>query len=216
MPTKKVPMRTIKEILRLKCEAKLSHEKIARACGVSKGVVGKYVNLAKACGLSWSLLGEMDEEQLEAKFFQAKEKPVRFASPDFPHLHKELKRKGVTLQLLWAEYSEVHGASAYRYSQFCSHYQQWRACQRRSMRQVHKAGEKLFIDYCGPTVPIVDGVTGEINQAQIFVAVLGASNYTYAEATWTDSNPARLDCLPPAGVTLPWWGPRIAGAGQLA
>ncbi len=190
MPSKRIPMRKIIDILRLKYEAKLSHEKIARACGLSKGAVGKYVNLASALGVDWPLPAGMDEAQLESMLFRGDAKaPSRYAEPDFPRLHQELKRKGVTLQLLWAEYAETHGQSAYRYSRFCYHYQQWRDRQKRSMRQVHKAGEKLFIDYCGPSVPVVNATTGEYRQAQVFVAVMGASNYTYAEATWTQTLP---------------------------
>ena len=104
-------------------------------------------------------------------------------------VHQELKRKGVTLQLLWAEYVARHGERAYRYSRFCGRYREWRARQKRSLRQQHRAGEKAFIDYCGPTVPIVDRHTGEIRDAQVFVGVLGASSYTYAEATHTQSLP---------------------------
>ena len=91
----------------------------------------------------------------------------------------------MTLQLLWAEYSTANAECAYRYSQYCHRYRQWRERQKRSMRQIHRAGEKLFIDYCGPTVPIVDRATGEERRAQIFVAVLGASSYTYSDATWS-------------------------------
>ena len=182
-------MRKIAEVLRLKFEAKLSHEKIARAVGLSKGAVNKYVNLAQVQGLSWPLAQGMDEAALEARLYPPRTVCTGFAEPDYPHLHQELKRKGVTLQLLWSEYMAVHGERAWRYSQFCHHYRQWRKRQKRSMRQLHRAGEKLFIDYCGPTVPIVDAATGEVRQAQVFVAVLGASNYTYAEATWTQSLP---------------------------
>ena len=183
-------MSKLTEILRLKHEAKLSHEKIAGAVGLSKGAVGKYVNLAKARGITWPLPPGMDATQLEAKLFRGQGKPgSKFARPDFPRLHQELKRKGVTLQLLWAEYAEAHGKRAYRYSQFCFHYQRWRTRQKRSMRQLHRAGEKLFIDYCGQTVPIVNAITGELRPAEVFVAVLGASSYTYAEATWTQTLP---------------------------
>ena len=182
-------MRQIKEILRLKYDSKLSHNNIARACGISKGAVGKYVSLAKAKGLTWPLPEDLDEQQLESCLFRTDAVPSLFTSPDYPKMHQELKRKGVTLQLLWAEYSEAHQEKAYQYSQFCHHYRQWAGRQKRSMRQVHRAGEKLFIDYCGPTVPIVSRETGEIRTAQIFVAVLGASNYTYAEATWTQTLP---------------------------
>jgi transposase len=106
--------------------------------------VGKYVNLAKALGITWPLPAGMDETQLESKLFRGEPKPAtNFTKPDFSDLHQELKRKGVTLQLLWAEYAEAHGARAYRYSQFCARYQRWRAQQKRSMRQIHRAGEKL-------------------------------------------------------------------------
>jgi transposase len=182
-------MRQITEVLRLKFEAQLSHEKIARAVGLSKGAVNKYVSLAQAQGLSWPLPEGMDEAALQARLYPPREASTRFAEPDYPRLHQELKRKGVTLQLLWSEYMSAHGERALRYSQFCHRYRQWRAQQKRSMRQVHRAGEKLFIDYCGPTVAIVDPTTGELRQAQVFVAVLGASSYTYAEATWTQSLP---------------------------
>jgi len=182
-------MKKIIEVLRLKHEAKLSHEKIARACGLSKGVVSKYVSLATAQGISWPLPEDSDEAQLEAQLFPVKTKFNRFVEPDYFQVHQELKRKGVTLQLLWAEYTAIHEERAYQYSQFCHHYRQWRSKQRRSMRQVHKAGEKLFIDYCGPTVEVVDRGTGEIRTAQVFVSVLGASSYTYVEATWSQSLP---------------------------
>jgi transposase len=182
-------MKKIIEVLRLKYEAQLSHEKIARACGLSKGVVSKYVSLTQAKGITWPLPEGMDEVALEALLFPASTKPGRFVQPDGFEIHQELKRKGVTLQLLWAEYVARHGKQAYRYSRFCDLYRQWRAQQKRSMRQTHRAGEKVFIDYCGPTVPIVDRHTGEIRNAQVFVGVLGASSYTYAEATWTQSLP---------------------------
>ena len=183
-------MSKVIDVLRLKHEADLSHEKIARAVGLSRGSVGHYVNQAEALGIGWPLPPGMDEAQLEAKLLQRQVKRASaFVKPDFPRIHQELKRKGVTLQLLWSEYTATHGEQTYRYSQFCFHYKRWRARQKRSMRQLHRAGEKLFIDYCGPTVPIVDGATGELSQAQVFVAVLGASNYTYAEATWTQTLP---------------------------
>lgn len=188
MPTPMIPMRKIKEVLRLKHDAGLSHEKIARAVGLSKGVVAKYVSLAAACGIVWPTT--FTEVELEAQLYPAAV-PIGAdrVLPDFAAMHTELKRKGVTLQLLWSEYVAAVGGKAYRYSQYCQHYRDWRARQRRSMRQVHIAGEKLFLDYAGPTVPVVKPSTGEIRQAQIFVAVLGASSYTYAEASWTQSLP---------------------------
>jgi transposase len=105
--------------------------------------------------------------------------------PDYALIHQELKRKGVTLQLLWEEYEKAHGQSAYRYSQLCLHYHEYRGRLARSMRQVHRAGEKVFIDYSGDTVAVIDAKSGEILTAEIFVATLGASKYAYAEATWT-------------------------------
>ena len=177
-------MRQLTDILRLKYEAQLSHAKIAAALGLSKGVVSKYVSLAEAKGIgTWPLPKGMDEGALERLLFPQTPARRRFAEPDFLEIHQELKRKGVTLQLLWAEYVAAHGGQALRYSQFCQRYRDWRAAQRRSMRQQHRAGEKVFIDYCGPTVPFVDTATGEVVEAQVFVAVWGASSYTYAEAT---------------------------------
>ena len=104
-------------------------------------------------------------------------------------MHQEIRRKGVTLQLLWSEYAAVHEHRAYRYSQYCEYYRRWKKQQKRSMRQLHRAGEKLFIDYSGATMEVVNRTTGEIRRAEIFVAVLGASNYTFAEATWNQTLP---------------------------
>lgn len=189
MPIARISMRKIIEVLRLKYDAGLSHERIASACGLSKGAVSKYITLAQVQGVTWPLPEGADEARLEALLFPAKLPPSRFAEPDYFQIHQELKTKGVTLQLLWAEYVERHGDMAYRYTQFCHHYRVWRGRQRRSMRQVHLAGEKVFIDYCGPFVPVVDRTTGEMRKAQVFVAVLGASSYTFAEATWSQGMP---------------------------
>ena len=182
-------MKKIIEVLRLKYEAKLSHEKIARACGLSKGAVSKYVSLAKAKGLSWPLPEGADQARLEALLYPAERPPSHFVEPDYFQIHQQLKRKGVTLQLLWGEHVAVHGERAYRYSRYCHRYRQWRLRQKRSMHQHHRAGEKAFIDYCGETAEVIDRDTGEILPAQIFVGVLGASSYTYAEATWSQSLP---------------------------
>jgi DNA replication protein DnaC len=145
-------MRKIKEILRLKFEAKFSHERIAAATGASKGAVSNYVQRAVQKGLSWPLPADLDESTLERLLFRQAAPREEYAQPDFPYLHQELKRKSVTLQLLWEEYHATHGERAYRYSQFCVHYQRFRDSLARSMRQVHRAGEKLFIDYSGDTV----------------------------------------------------------------
>lgn len=190
MPAPRRAMRKIIEVLRLKFEARLSHESIAAATRLSKGAVAKYLRRAQAAGIAWPLPAHMDESQLEALLFpHAAPLVERHAAPDFAHLHQELKRKGVTLMLLWEEYAAAHAGQAYRYSQFCLLYHRFAASLKRSMRQVHRAGEKLFIDYSGHTVPIIDPVTGEMRPAEIFVAVLGASSYTYAEATASQQLP---------------------------
>jgi transposase len=171
-------------MLRLRYDACLSYERIARACGLSKGVVSKYLSLAEANGIGWPLPEGVTPSGLSEALMPKRPAPERFVEPDYAEMHQELKRKGVTLQLLWSEYVAVHGDRAWRYSQYCERYRQWCRKQKRSMRQRHRAGEKLFID-CGPTVPVI--VDGKVLHAQVFVAVLGASNYTYAEATWSQS-----------------------------
>ncbi|MCQ4323198.1 IS21 family transposase [Stutzerimonas stutzeri] len=187
MSAQRVAMRNIKECLRLKFEGGLSHEKIARALQLSKGVVSKYVTAASETGLGWPALAALDEVALAAALLPAAK--VRQARgervlPDLITIHRELRRKGVTLQLLWEEYIAAHPEQpTYRYTQFVEHYRRYASTLKRSMRQQHRAGEKLFIDYAGPTLPVIDPATGEISRAHIFVAALGASNYTYACAT---------------------------------
>ena len=189
MPAKRSAMRKIREVLRLKFEVGLSHQKIAAATGMSKGAVTNAVRRAMQRGLSWPLPAELDDGRLEAMLYAQAAPRARYAQPDYGLMHQELKRKGVTLQLLWEEYAAVHGEHAYRYSQFCAHYHAYRGTLVRSMRQVHRAGEKVFIDYSGDTVAVIDPKSGEIRTAEIFVATLGASKYTYAEATWTQTLP---------------------------
>jgi transposase len=189
MPAKRSAMRKIKDVLRLKFEAKLSHERIAAATGISKGAVSKYVQRAQQMCLGWPLAADMDEGQLEALLFRQNAPRECYAVPDFAYVHRELQRKGVTLQLLWEEYGAAHGERAYRYTQYCEHYRRFRGSLARSMRQIHRAGEKLFIDYSGDTAAVIDIATGEVRAAQIFVAVMGASKYAYAEATWTQTLP---------------------------
>ncbi len=189
MPAKRSAMRKIKEVLRLKFEAQLSHQRIAAATGLSKGAVSKYVRRAVQKGLGWPVPEQFDDAELERTLFKLPSVGVGRALPDFGHIHQELKRRGVTLQLLWEEYQAAEGQNSYRYSQFCEHYRRYRERLARSMRQVHRAGEKLFIDYSGDTVDIIDAGSGQIRSAEIFVAVMGASKYTYAEASWTQSLP---------------------------
>jgi transposase len=189
MPAKRSAMRKIKEVLRLKFEARLSHERIAAATGVSKGAVSNYVQRALQKSLGWPLPENLDEAALERLLFPQVLQREQYTHADYAYVHQELKRKGVTLQLLWEEYHAAHGERAYQYSQFCWHYQSFRDSLARSMRQTHRAGEKLFIDYSGDTAPVINAATGEIVAAEIFIASMGASKYTYAEATWTQSLP---------------------------
>ena len=184
-------MRKIREVLRLRLEADLSVRQISICTKVSVGSIQKLLKSAQALGLTWPLPTELDDGRLAALFYPQADTTIsaRHVVPDWPSVHQELKRKGVSKQLLWEEYTQRYPNSCYSYSQFCDRYKSWCQLQKRSMRQIHKAGEKLFIDYCGPTVPIVSPTTGEVRQAQVFVAVLGASNYTFAEATWSQSLP---------------------------
>ena len=183
-------MRKIKEVLRLYYESGLKQRVIARSVGTSHTTVGDYLKRATRAGITWPLPEGMDESRLEQLLFPpppaipAEQRPV----PDWATVHQELKRKGVTLGLLWEEFQAIH-PEGYRYSRFCDLYRAWAGTLRLSMRQVHTAGEKLFVDYAGQTLPIIDRTTGEVHEAQIFVAVLGASNYTFAEATWTQGLP---------------------------
>jgi transposase len=195
MPTERTTMRIIKEILRLKFEAKLSLRQIARSLKVGLGTVSLYVNRALEAGLSWPLPKDMDDKRLEQVLFPNRQTSGQssYVEPDYAAMHQELKHKGVTKQLLWEDYKHLHGENGYQYSQFCQRYRDWVGMQQRSMRQVHKAGEKLFVDYCGPTVPIVNPDTGEIREAQIFVATWGASNYTFAKASWTQNKVDWID-----------------------
>ena len=132
---------------------------------------------------------ELDDAALERRLFSQVVKLERYTHVDYAYVHQELQRKEVRLKLLWEEYRAAHDERAYQYSQFCWHYQRFRESLARSMRQTHRAGEKLFIDYSGDTVAVINAVTGEILRAQIFVASMGASKYTYAEATWTQQLP---------------------------
>jgi transposase len=187
MPTPRITMRQIRQVLRLHLEAGLTYTQVGRALGVPKSTVGKFALLARAAGIDWTTAQGLGDEELEARLFQpAVPRSARHLEPDYAHIHQELKRPGVTLQLLWEEYAQAN-ALAYKYTSFCVKYREWAERLKRSMRQIHVAGEKLFADYAGQTVPVIDAGTGEISQAQIFVATLGASNYTYACATRTQT-----------------------------
>lgn len=185
MPADRLAMRQIKDILRLKYDAGLSLREIARSLNLSIGLVSKYLQLA-AAGIGWPPPAELAEDALQRKLQPPP--PANLSStplPDFAELHQELHRKGVTLLLLWEEYAQANPTAHYSYAHFCLLYREWRQRLLPTMRQTHTPGEKMFVDYCGPTIPIIDALTGEVRNANIFVAVLGASNYTYAEATFT-------------------------------
>ena len=185
-------MRQIRQALRLHLEAGLSYAQVARALGLGKGTVGKFMLLARAAGVDWAVAQTLSDEQLEARLYRpAVPRSSRQLEPDYAWVHQELKRPGVTLQLLWEEYQRGladAGSQAYKYTSFCIKYRAWAAALKRSMRQTHVAGERLFVDYAGQTVPVIDAASGEIRRAQVFVAVLGASNYTYACATATQNS----------------------------
>jgi transposase len=201
MPTRALQMRKIRDLIRLKYEGRLSHEQIARALSISKGVVAKYVARIERLGEEPSALLRLAEPELRARLSPAA-RPSSYGgrvTPDFAHVHAELRRPGVTLTLLWQEYIAAHApAPTYRYTQFADRYRAYVASLRRSMRQVHRAGDKLFVDYAGQSVPY----GGEGERAQVFVAVLGASNYTFACATahqrledWTAALVRALDYI---------------------
>ena len=185
MPRSRLSMRHIREVLRLRWELGLSVRATARGCGLTHPTVLKYVQRAEACGLSWPLPAQWDDTELERRMFPPPP-PSRVPrpKPDWTAVHRELKRKGVTLQLLWDEYKAAY-PHGYQYSGFCARYRRWLGRLDVVMRQDHRAGEKLFVDYAGQTAGVIDRETGEVRPAQIFVAVMGASNYTYAEATWS-------------------------------
>jgi transposase len=189
MPGEKISMRRIREVLRLKHEAKLGRNKIAKSTGLSQGAVSNYLRNANRAGLSWPLPEGLDNAALDRLLFPP-QKPANqcvFAPLNFQDLNTELRKPSVTLQLLWEEYQGANPRGSYGYSQFCHLFRQWQMRLNVTMRQVHKAGDKMFVDYAGQTVPIINPATGEIRDAQIFVAVLGASNFTFAEASWTQN-----------------------------
>lgn len=187
--TKELSMRKVREVLRLALSCNMGHREIARSCLVAPATVGNYVNNIKKAGLSYSQIEQMDDEQLRLiiKNQSGNVKKSR-PQPNWEKVHQELKKKGVTLQLLWQEYKQIY-PDGYQSTQFCEHYNRFKKKLNVSMRQNYKAGEKMFVDYAGQTVPVVDRHSGLIQEAQIFIAVLGASNYTYAEATLDQSLP---------------------------
>jgi len=178
-------MRKLSEVLRLRLEKNLSVRQISVSCDLARSTVADYLGRARVAGLCWPLPDGMGEDRLEALLF-----PVRLAGAkrpdlDMAYIHREMKRPHVTLQLLWEEY-RCREADGYGYSQYCQRYRDWVGNQAISLRQEHRAGDKLFIDFAGDTIPIHDAMTGEVGRGHLFVAVLGCSNYTYAEVTATE------------------------------
>lgn len=194
MPTTRLSMRMIREVLRLKWGNGLSDRKIARSCGIGRPTVKKYLLMAEQAGLTWPLPEQWDDLKLEQCLLpeSSKNSDSGRGLPNWVEVHQEIKKKSVTLFLLWQEYRE-RNPQGYQYSWFCAHYRLWLGKQNCVMRQTHRAGEKLFVDYAGQTIPVIDPSSGEIRHAQIFVAVLGASNYTYAQATWSQALPDWID-----------------------
>ena len=184
-------MRQLRELLRLRLQADLSMRQIRDSLRLSLGAVQKVISKADELGLNWEAIEQLNDQALASQFYPESDTRVssQFQLPDWIEVHQELKRKGVTKHLLWEEYTQQYPNRSYSYPQFCFLYQGWKKKQKRSMRQTHRAGEKLFVDYAGQTVPIVCHATGEIRTAQVFVAVLGASNFTFCEATWSQSLP---------------------------
>ena len=180
-------MRKVKEVLRLHCLG-LSQRQIAQSCAVGQATVSEYLKAAAAGGLKWPDVADWDEDRFAASLTPARENSAprkQSPEPDYAVIRRELQtKKHVTLHLLWEEYREQH-PDGYRYSRFCDLYRKWLRTQELVLRQEHRVGEKLFVDYAGDTIAVHDPVTGSVARAEIFVAVLGASNYTYSEATWT-------------------------------
>ncbi len=190
MAAARISVRKLKEVIRLDGECGLSQRQIAESCQVAPSTVSDYLRRARLAGLGWPQVAVLDERTVMERLFPPR--PARTEAtrpmPEWAEVHQELKRKGMTLFLLWHEYKTAQ-PTGYGYSSFCALYRQWARKLDVVMRQDHRAGEKLFVDYAGQTVPVQDQLSGETRLAQIFVAVLGASGYTYAEATWTQSLP---------------------------
>ncbi len=191
MPTERLSMRRIRQVLQLHFGAQTSARVISREVGVGRSTVQDYVARAQAAQLGWPLAAELTDAKLEQLLFPASGAAPgvrRHPEPDWAALVREMKRPAVSLMILWEEYLAAH-PQGYGYSRFCELY---RAFERRlspTMRQTHVAGQKAFVDYSGKKIPITDRLTGEIRMAEMFVGVLGASHLTYAEATWTQTLP---------------------------
>ncbi len=183
MPTGRLNMRRIRDVLRLKFGQGLSERQVAASLGLSKTSVGTYLHRARQAGLTWPLPQGLDDDSLELLLFPAAptgpdpERPV----PDWISIDRELRRPGVTRMLLWEEYRAAY-PSGFGYTWFCTHFDAWKGRVRPTMRQTHVGGEKVFVDFAGDTIDVIDPESGEVQPMKLFVAAMGASNYTYAEA----------------------------------
>lgn len=187
MAQQRLPVRKIREVLRLRAEG-IRDRQIAVAIGCARSTVQDCVRRCREADLVWPLPAELTEEALYVGLYHRQVPLSKTPAPDFAQLHAELKRRGVTRMLLWQEYKAAQ-PDGWQYSEFCEQYRRWLGRQDVVLRQTHRPGEKLFVDYAGQTIPVTDRLTGQVRHAQIFVAVLGASNYTFAEATWTQTLP---------------------------
>jgi len=188
MPAERLSMRKVREVLRLRHVLKLSYRKISDATGIGKTQVAEYVRRAEAAELGWPLPEGLDDAALEQRLFPITSEGCPRPVIDWPMIERELARRGVTLLLLWQEYMAAH-PDGYSYTRFCELHKRWRGQLAATMRQTHLAGDKLFVDWAGQTIGVADPLTGAVHQARIFVAALGASNFTYAEARWTEMLP---------------------------
>ena len=188
MAQARLSMRKIKEIARLRFEAGRTYPEIATAVGVACSTVQLALGRLSSAGLNWPWPSDLDEREVEARLYPTKPGPKHASSPlpDFAKMRSELSRKGVTRRQLWLAY-RARETAGLEYSQFCTRYRQWRKTQDVVLRFEHAPGDKLFVDYAGLTMPVIDATTGEERHAQIFVAALGHSGYTYTEATWSQN-----------------------------
>ena len=215
MANRRLTIRKIKEILRLRYEAGRPIRQISSSAGISVGSIQKLLEKAAQAQLSWSLPEEMGDAALSQLLYPGSCVDVQgeLPLPDWNKIYQELKRKDITIQLLWEEYGAQHPGRSYSYPRFCSLNRNWKARQKHSMRQTHQAGHKCLVDYCGCTVAVHDSQTGKVRQARVFFGVLGASNYTSAAASW-GADAARLAGKPyPDGQFL-WWLQRDHGLRQ--
>ena len=196
MPTERIAMRRVRELLRLRLDAGLPAQQAAVRMGVARSTLREMQSRFEKSGLPWPLPLDLTDVELEARLYGeagTKQGHRRRAEPDWAAVNRELKRKHVTLQILWDEYIDAN-PDGYRYSRFCELYRGWEARLPVTMRQTHLGGDKLFVDYAGDTVPvIIDRRTGETRAAHLFVAVMGGSSLTFAHASWTETLPDWID-----------------------